>query len=781
MIIKTLNTLRRLPVLGIPCLMVVSSGWLAPQTSFANDVTWYDGKKAPLPRGALLTNNPGYWGRMTSTTVSYRYEELPTNPPDVVPRDEKAFGNRLLDGQHGGDWTSPVGINGKPLVVEFDFNQAVLVNDVAVAEYQGQNLRMAEVEVRNSAAEPWKNVFSTTASAGPLHHMVLTSPVRARYVRLKVQSVGSITYISQMWIWGEGTPVPRGKKLNGFLPGIQNFSATKNAVPGNGTTLSAEKLQAWRKNTGFTAKKVTWQVASPWQALRKDFLKGNFLPGKAVLRQPLKLTATREEGTSAAVYLVNATDKPQKMTVRLSPFKDKQGKAASGIESELYVAGSLWTRRWGQALRPLFSATNKLDRGLMEDYLTNGEVIKDFPTLHLPPGGTALLWVTAQLKGAAPGAYTAAINTGSENIPLKLQVQPLTLPLPNRWVRFWGNEPASSSNLWTDEVAVRREMGYQRDLGASVWNVWPEENNYAQMARQILAERDKRSAQYVMVLSADIQSRGYTGQLDPEKFDDAIKNLIREKTLKLAERARELGLSYADWSIELWDEPTVHNMKSWAAVARLVKEADPRVQIYMNPLFWTREGTNPEGFVTDERQVKELSGWYNELVDISVPIQGQVNVKAYPLANAQFYNFLPRKVRAYFTHPNPGRSLAWEAFTRGYNGWGSYAYFSPRKDPWNDFDHPEFDYQIVYPGPDGYIPTIESESMRESWEDYRLLTLLQQQGKTATLDRILKIYESGIIDIPAREMPEDRDRRSEKVAEKMPELQDMALKAALSR
>ena len=41
-----------------------------------------------------------------------------------------------------------------------------------------------------------------------------------------------------------------------------------------------------------------------------------------------------------------------------------------------------------------------------------------------------------------------------------------------------------------------------------------------------------------------------------------------------------------------------------------------------------------------------------------------------------------------------------------------------RRDAWNDFDDSEFDYQIVYPGPNGFIPTIESESMRESWTQY---------------------------------------------------------------
>ncbi len=32
------------------------------------------------------------------------------------------------------------------------------------------------------------------------------------------------------------------------------------------------------------------------------------------------------------------------------------------------------------------------------------------------------------------------------------------------------------------------------------------------------------------------------------------------------------------------------------------------------------------------------------------------------------------------------RRMAWDAFARGWNGWGFYSYFGPRGNPWNDFD-----------------------------------------------------------------------------------------------
>lgn len=748
---------------------------LMTMPSPAKEVRWYNGVKAPMPQGALLTNNPGYWGEMIPTGVTYSYAEEPNNPADILKRDAGKFGNRLLDGQPGGDWHSPVGINFKPLVVDFDFHQPVTINQIAVAEYKKQDLKLAEVEVKGEGLE-WRKVYSVTASKGPLHHLTLPQPVQARVVRLRLQSDANTTYVSQVWMWGEAVPVAGQKSQNGFFPEMQEYPEYKNAVPGDGTVLSPADFARWRESTGFRANEVTWQTAANWNTQRKDPLRGQFLPGKSSLRQPVQITATRREGESAALFLINATGQPQERTVELSAFHDDRGRAATGIKQQIYVAGAIWTRRWGHTLRPLFSAENKLGGALMEKYLTNGSVIKDFPRLHLPPRGTALLWITVETENTVPGTYTATLNDGKNAIPVQLKVLPQTLPEPEVWLRFWGNSPASTRNLWSTDEAIRSEVAYLHTLGATVWQTWPEEGSFAGMAREAAARQGKRNF-YVIGVNPLIRDAGYTGKLDPEKFDDAFKKQVRDETLQMVAKAQSLGLSYDDWSVELWDEPTPRNMKSWAAVAKLIKEADPQVLIYMNPLFWTREGTNPAGFVNDARQMEMLGDWYNELVDISVPILGQTNRTKYPVTNQKFYSHEPRRVRAYFTHPNPGRMLSWDAFVRDYNGWGSYAYYAPRRDAWNDFDDREFDYQIVYPGPNGFIPTIESESMRESWDDYRLLTLLKQQGKTAALAELKGFYENGVPAIPAEETTTDRDKRSAQADQSFNFLRERMLKA----
>ncbi|MDQ2732560.1 MAG: hypothetical protein M3Y56_12955, partial [Armatimonadota bacterium] len=49
----------------------------------------------------------------------------------------------------------------------------------------------------------------------------------------------------------------------------------------------------------------------------------------------------------------------------------------------------------------------------------------------------------------------------------------------------------------------------------------------------------------------------------------------------------------------------------------------------------------------------------------------------------------------------------------------------------------------VYPGPQGPIPTRQSEAVRQGWQDYCLLTLMRDRGLKEPLTAILKAYAAG--------------------------------------
>ncbi len=288
---------------------------------------------------------------------------------------------------------------------------------------------------------------------------------------------------------------------------------------------------------------------------------------------------------------------------------------------------------------------------------------------------------------------------------------------------------------------VQREVDYKQSLGINVWDGLPTPGSDADVARK----RGQAIFQFFIV-PPEYVNNGYNNRIKPQDLTAKDEAAITEYVRAMVKQTQALGLTYDDWQGELWDEPGPNNAPGLGAVARIVKKADPKVRIFVNPSFWAGQGA-----AADEIVYPALAAWYREVVDVSVPFEGLLldHPKSYPLFDA------PRAVRALYTvtthvtkgeqaqHMERHRRLAWEAARRGWNGWGFFAYYRPEANPWNDFDASYPDYAMVYPGTRGPIPTRQSESVREGWEDYRLLALLQERGMKSELTAILKAYAAG--------------------------------------
>lgn len=753
------------------------------------EVVWPGNHKDTAPRGRLLSDNVGYHGEVVRTGVKYKYPVTLNKQMDILRADKANFGRRLLDGEiEGNDVYVPLVMESAPLVVEFDFRQECTLTEIDVADTRDKAVTLT-IETRREENDEWVAGPVLQQSTGEIHRLIFETPVIARYIRLTANSGAATTAVDEVWVWGDARPGVQSER--GILPemlvappDVSKLNAAMQAThaklvrpePGDGTILNTEQLANWRQRTGYQGKEVVWQVpASPWQMLDKEPLRKAFLPGKEEFQKPLEIRTARNEGESAALFLVNAGDSLQDVTVQLGEFRKIRGGPEATIKGKLSVAGAIWTRRWGQTFRPLFSADNKLGGALMEKYLTNGASIKDFPNLHLAPGGTAMLWLTVHTDNTAPGRYQSSITYGDTRIPIELEVSPVTLPYPNVWTYQW-NEVTRMLPFHT-EAAVEQEVRYmQQDLGVTVWSQLPAAGTDAAIARRLEKEYSSgsRMTYYRFRPAIYETNQGYMGKLEGVTFDATFRNNVARQVRAGVAQAKALGLGYDEFAFELWDEPWSKSLKSFAEMSKLFKEFDPQARLIANPLFWGSMGSSP-----DAQHVRYLQGWYNDVIDISIPVLPNLNAKLFPQANAQFYNH-PRFVRAMYIHPCPGRLISWEAFKRGYNGWGFYAYYRLRGDAWNDFDTTEFDYQIVYPGPHGAIPTIESEVMRESWDDYRLLTLLKNQKKFTTLEQLVGQFEDELPPSPDVQDWGDVMERASTANRVLPELRQFALDAATS-
>ena len=709
-----------------------------------DDVIWFDDARSSPPPGKLLSDNDGYWGDCVLTGVQYTYERQPDNPADIWRDKPGTVGRRLLDGRPAGNWWTPVGISG-PLVVTFDFGRSCTFREVDLDTRSKQVAVKLEAAVASNG--PWTILRAWPREQCPdtqFHRLPLAEGGRGRYLRLTVEAEG-ITWLEEVLVWGDAEVTLETPEAFGPVvpPPIASEIAFQ-SIPGiDKTAFSDGIFWEWQRSLGAAARQpAVWSQAPTWDSITDQPI----LPSQAQVRREVTVTIARNETECVALALTNTSwEKPWRTTVALSPFRTASGAPAPTLTGQVRVAGAVGSRYYGTNLGPLFASDNLLPPGLMQRYLTNGAGIAEFPKLTLSRAGSAVLWVSVTSANVRPGEYVARLSCqGDPSVLLRVRVLDVTLPKPRVWLQTW----SGVTSMFPFRLADRdqREVAYKQSLGVTVWNGFPEQGTLAALARQ-----PGRTFHHVWGIG-DYGHKLYGGAMDPAKLTADDERQIAETIRGHAKQARDLGLSYDDWYVELTDEPGQGNSAAFGALCRLIRKADPKVRIYCNPSFWVGNGCLPDAPV-----FAALSPWYRDCVDVSCPIY--LLLRDRPQCLALFD--APRQVRGFYNVCTQSakseraeqvqlyRQMAWDAFSRGWNGWGFYSYYAPRGNPWNDFDADWYsgedlpDYEMVYPGPRGPIATRQSEAVREGWEDYCLLTLLKSRGKTREVQALLAGHAAG--------------------------------------
>ncbi|NQU74678.1 MAG: hypothetical protein HQ546_00005 [Planctomycetes bacterium] len=708
----------------------------------------------------LLSDNEGYWGESLLTGVEYRYESSAKNPADRIANQPETFGRRLLDGRVAGDWHVPVGQSRGPLVVIFDFKRSCTFTEADTICTRSL-LTSLKVEVSEKPDGGWKELYDQPLDAAEeqkLKRARLPEESRGRYMRLSISSAGN-TFVDEVMVWGRGevsencpeniAPTYRPELPVGTLESIPGIKESRFEV---------SRFGEWRSAIGAhaTAPAIWAQsgAASPTEPI---------LPGSAVINAPLRLLLARNETESAYVTLTNPSA-TEPLTVNVNGIVLRRAwrlRSEPRVQARLLIGGALPSIPPKQRLTaeqrlrlmvgdempaesepsgavrilPFFEEGQMLGRSLMQRYLSNGVAIRDYPRLLLPPAGSAVLMLRVTTDHAPPGRYTGTVSATAASgrkasMKLTVDVAEVTLPESDLWIRSWGN--GTRQFPFESRSRIGNDARVNRQLGVTVWDGLPTPGSKAEVFGSY-----GQTYYRVAGIPRDYVHRGFCNQLKPEQLTAEDDARVAQHLKGLVEQAKEQGLGYDDWWVELWDEPQETNTDTFGALARIIRRTDPKVRIYMNPLFWR------PGFAPQEVIMERLAPWYNEFVDISVPISGLAGDN---LVTRELWS-QPRFVRAFYMHPagREGRSMAWKAFSLGFNGWGYYCYYSPRGNPWDirTWSELSYSYQMVFPGPDAPIIMPIYEIMRDGWEDYRLLTALRQCGKDALVEELLTAYRQG--------------------------------------
>lgn len=701
--------------------------------SVSGEVVWFDGSRdAAAPPGKLLSDNSGFWGKCILTGVEYAFES-PAEAPRDRYRGTERFGRRLLDGYVYGDWYCPVGENpGRPLVVVFDFKRPCRFSEVDA--FCSRNPKVSlKIETRGSAEEPWRTLYERAlkdAPAATFSRVALTARPAGRYLRL---SIGSdyITWVDEIMVWGDAVVSPKyPEAIAPVFPPTPLPNGMLASLPGMpATAFSRGRFDGWRRQIGYLADRpALWSIL---HTTPEAFaIESPVLPDRDAVCRQLAVTVARNETERIALALTNTSPvRAMPLELVISPVR-KEGAPtrAAGIRLSLLAGGVLASGKSVVRVLPFFTAGNLLGRAFMRRYLANGDAIAGFPNVLLPPGGTVPLWLSVETDGAQPGRYVAEVGY-RDGAPVRVSVDvlPVTLPVPELWVSSYGN--ATGQFPFESRERIEADVRASRALGVTVWHgSLPEPGSRGEIARRL-----GKTIFHAMALPDKYVNLGYNGSLKPEALTIEDEQAIADHVHALVKKMQGMGLAYDDWFAELWDEPGRGNAAIFGALARLVKKADSHVRLYCNPCFWEEPG----GFAPQERIIDSLQSFYNDRIDISVPHQYLVDPNN--AATRELWNH-PRAVRAFYIHPPRGREMSWKAFELGYNGWAYFCYYWPQGDPWNVATWSQLDmsYQMVFPGPEGPVITPIYEAMREGWEDYRLLTLLKEQGKTGAVAALLQ-------------------------------------------
>ncbi|MBW1923276.1 MAG: hypothetical protein JRJ35_07355 [Deltaproteobacteria bacterium] len=374
------------------------------------------------------------------------------------------------------------------------------------------------------------------------------------------------------------------------------------------------------------------------------------------------------------------------------------------------------------------------------------------------PGRCAVyIWVQVDFHNIPPGHHGVAIklreNAKAWNVivPVSINVAPVKLKTKHR--------PAATNWAYTSDRPIwRNRKLILKDLikhGINVFVVHPS----AIPMPSIKDDWDNRAAQRFVKDLSLFQGKGLIllylewgrgrgpAWLDPlygkdlERQKVAVQRWVR----RIRQVLESLGISHSEWALYPIDEPCGENLHFLREIAAWVKEEDPAIQLYANPITSSSAHTSPEDLIS-------LKG----LVDFWQP-----SLRFATNDGAPFFAGLKHLWWVYVGIPRPAKSaspwyyyrlMAWRAWEAGASGVGFWSYSDTSgTSAWDDLDGRRPDYAVVYEGRDSSETPISSrrwEAFREGVEDFQLLETVAKGDipSSSKMDGILKARVKNLLE-----------------------------------
>lgn len=445
--------------------------------------------------------------------------------------------------------------------------------------------------------------------------------------------------------------------------------------------------------------------------------------GKPIDRMELNLWQNEYE--SGAFEVVNCTEGPLSVSVSMSPLAGPNGEVVSSAETytvrrAINVQAHLKAKRIGS--------------------IADALVLQEDRPFKLRSGEAAQIWFTVHNPEMTAGEYGGRVAVVAEKAGgERLGIETFEIRLDVGSERI-GDEVALNSCVWAypdlSETTRNALEETAKDLAAHYVNTfvvhpteipWPVKGvgsgaNIDPGALKKFYDVIDRHKDHTRTFLLYVQFRfdwpkAYFGPTMNKSWERKFSQWLE----KLVVLMKNKGIGYDGFALYPYDERLGDE---FYRIARIVKDVDPRIQIYAN-----RIGDGPAEF----RRFKGL-------IDIWAP--WVKHCSEHPGWLEQIRNY-GRSLWTYHTE-GPGRGndpysyyrlLPWLAFSRGQTGAGFWVYVDPRtEEAWHDTASVQSHWSVVYkaglcPIPtatEDILPSRRWEAWREGVEDYEYLSRLKK-------------------------------------------------------
>ena len=356
--------------------------------------------------------------------------------------------------------------------------------------------------------------------------------------------------------------------------------------------------------------------------------------------------------------------------------------------------------------------------------------------VQIGPSSSERIWIDVMTGGLPAGEYRTTLHLRALvpeesiwHIPIKWTVVEPALPqeMPLKFCN-WGY--VHSSPLKEIQEASVRDMQEHHTSVFVLTGEWTPRATYDRKGDLVeidwqrfdwLLERLRPQDMVLLIGGTPVAEKGGTDEDSPE-WERAFRSFLP----MLVDRLASHGLGYDRWAFYPVDEPGLFGGRLIDILerrARAYKAVDPSVQVYTDPVRGMR--------LEDLERVLPL-------VDIFQPNFNGIVKKP----TRERIDFLKSTGKTLWTYECSGEvkdmvgvryywEPVWTAWELGMTGVGFWSYCTRAFDLWQGPNPRGNDWEMVYQGESGPVPSVRWQAIRIAIEDYARLHSLRELGRGA--------------------------------------------------